>query len=241
MKIARSLVLIFFAATLLQGSTLAETPRPQSKDLQESVRPGINDRFLTSDLDVEQWVGRFEVESREVYSARDEVLQASGIRPGQRVADIGAGTGLYTRLFSEQAGTGGWVFAVDIAPRFLEHINRESAEFGQSNVTAVLGQENSVPLPPGSIDVAFICDTYHHFEFPEPTMHSLHQALVPGGTLIVIDFERIPGESREWTLGHVRAGKEVFRREIEAAGFELLEEKKISGFRENYFLKFIRK
>ncbi len=71
-------------------------------------------------------------------------------------------------------------------------------------------------------------------------MRSIHQALGPGGSLIVIDLDRVPGESREWTLEHVRAGKAVFRKEIEAAGFELLEEKEISGFEENYFLKFKR-
>ena len=56
--------------------------------------------------------------------------------------------------------------------------------------------------------------------------------------LIVIDFERIPGKSREWLLGHVRAGKEVFRAEIMDAGFTLADEPKIEGFKENYFLKF---
>jgi hypothetical protein len=58
---------------------------------------------------------------------------------------------------------------------------------------------------------------------------------------VVIDFERIHGESREWIVDHVRAGKEVFREEIEAAGFEFVDEKQIAGFRENYFLKFRKK
>jgi hypothetical protein len=55
---------------------------------------------------------------------------------------------------------------------------------------------------------------------------------------VVIDFERVPGESREWTLDHVRAGKEVFQAEIESAGFTLVEEVDIEGLEENYFLKF---
>ncbi|MGB2501466.1 MAG: SAM-dependent methyltransferase, partial [Mariniblastus sp.] len=61
------------------------------------------------------------------------------------------------------------------------------------------------------------------------------------GELVVIDFERIPGESREWLLGHVRAGKEVFRAEIMDAGFALDEEVTIKGFKENYFLRFRKK
>ena len=86
--------------------------------------------------------------------------------------------------------------------------------------------------------MAFLSDTYHHFEYPKGTMDSLVRALKKGGTLVVIDFERIEGKSREWLMGHVRAGKEVFRKEIEGAGLTLIEEIKIEGFKENYFLRF---
>ena len=55
---------------------------------------------------------------------------------------------------------------------------------------------------------------------------------------MIVDFERIPGTTREWLLDHVRAGKEVFRAEIEAAGFTFVEEVEISGFEENYLLIF---
>jgi predicted methyltransferase len=91
------------------------------------------------------------------------------------------------------------------------------------------------------VDVAFICDTYHHLEAVEPMLASIHRALASGGELIVIEFERIPGKSRQWILDHTRAGKDVFRAEIEAAGFIFVEEVKIPGFVENYFLKFAKK
>ncbi len=96
-------------------------------------------------------------------------------------------------------------------------------------------------LPPRSIDIAFICDVYHHFEYPAESLSTIHQAMVPGGRLIVVDFERIPGVSRPWILGHVRAGKEVFRAEIAAAGFEFVEEIEIPRLQENYFLVFKRR
>src|SRR5690606_28394541 len=96
-------------------------------------------------------------------------------------------------------------------------------------------------LPKASIDVIFVCDTYHHFSHPESTLASLHRALRPGGRLVVVDFERIPGVSREWLLDHVRAGKEVFRAEIEAAGFVLDREVEIAGLEENYCLTFTRR
>jgi len=230
---------LLFLLLVSVGLTWAAIPPAAAEQDGKSVRPGINDRFLSPELDVDRWVETFEGESREVFSARHEVVEQCELRPGQRVADIGAGTGLYARLFAEATGEAGWVYAVEISTRFLEHINQEST--GKANITAVLGKEDSVQLPPSSIDLAFLCDTYHHFEYPKATLRSIHEALAPGGNLVVIDFERIPGESRGWTLDHVRAGKDVFRKEIEAAGFEFVEEKKIAGFQENYFLKFRKK
>lgn len=204
----------------------------------QGVPAGINARFVDPNLDVASFVQRFEGESREVFAARHEVLRACGVLPGSRVADIGAGTGLYTMLLSQRVGPTGWVYAVDIAPRFIAHINARAKEDGQSNVTAVLCREDSCSLPPESVEFAFVCDTYHHFEFPAATTRSIYRALKPGGQLVVIDFERIPGQSREWLLGHVRAGKDVFRREIEDVGFVFVEEVPIAGFNENYFLRF---
>jgi SAM-dependent methyltransferase/protein tyrosine phosphatase (PTP) superfamily phosphohydrolase (DUF442 family) len=206
-----------------------------------SVKPGINKPFLAKDLDVDAFIKRFEMESREVYDARERILAACEIKPGSTVADIGAGTGLYTRIFSIAVGETGWVYAVDIAPRFLKHINRESKKLDQHNVTSVLGSKDSVNLPPKSCDIVFVCDTYHHFEYPDATLKSIRRALKSDGRLVVIDFDRIEGKSREWLLGHIRAGKAVFRSEIEDAGFELSAEKKIAGLEENYFLMFKKK
>ncbi|MCA9217597.1 MAG: methyltransferase domain-containing protein [Planctomycetales bacterium] len=204
----------------------------------KSVSPGINDRFKDPQLDASEWLGRFEIESREVFSAREKVLAACAIKPGNTVADIGAGTGFYSRLFANAVGEKGWVYSVDISPRFLEHINSKSREAGVQNISTVLCPEDAARLPANSVDVAFICDTYHHFEFPQLTIETLHRALKPNGTLIVIDFERIPGESREFIMGHVRAGKEVFQQEIVDAGFRFVEEIKLPELKENYLLRF---
>ncbi len=205
---------------------------------EKSVKPGINKSFVDPELDVDAYVKRFEIESREVYVTREKIIAACGIRKGDVVADVGAGTGLFTRMFSSGVGETGWVYAVDIAPRFIEHINQEASKQRLSNITGVVCAENSVNLPPKSVDVVFVCDTYHHFEYPQSTLESIHRALKDEGHLIVIDFDRIPGESREWLIGHVRAGKEVFRAEIMDAGFSLADEPNIEGFKENYFLKF---
>jgi tRNA A58 N-methylase Trm61 len=75
----------------------------------KSVKPGINDSFR--DPDPKEFLGRFEVESREVFARRREILAACEIQPGQTVADIGAGTGLFTRMFSNAVGMDGRVIA----------------------------------------------------------------------------------------------------------------------------------
>jgi len=184
---------------------------------EQSVRPGINDTFR--DPDPKQFTERFEIESREVFAKRNEILAAIGLKPTDNIADIGAGTGLFTRLFASKLGPEGRVIAVDIAQKFLDHIELTCREQGLRNVETLLCKEDSTELPPESVDVAFICDTYHHFEFPQKTMTSLLKALKPGGRVILIDFERIEGESTEWTMSHVRAGQEVSETEILKAGF----------------------
>lgn len=221
---------------LLSGGCVAGRNGAPVLEEAASVKPGINREFLNPDLRVANWVPRFEVESREVFAHRHALTHALGLRPGDRVADIGAGTGLFVPLFAEAVGARGRVYAVEIAPAFVEGIRERAREAGLANVTAVLCSERDVGLEPGSIDKAFICDTYHHFEYPAGTMASLHRALRRGGEVLVIDFHRIPGVSSEWTLNHVRAGQEVFTAEIEAAGFRKVEE--LPLLEENYVLRF---
>jgi ubiquinone/menaquinone biosynthesis C-methylase UbiE len=155
------------------------------------------------------------------------------------VADLGAGTGLFSRLFAPQVAPEGQVYAVDIAEKFVHHVERTAREQKLSNVVGVVCKSDSVELPADSVDLAFICDTYHHFEFPHKTMASLHRALRPGGQVILIDFHRIEGKSSDWVLGHVRAGQEVFVKEIEEAGFKQVESKP-DLMKESYFVRFVK-
>lgn len=216
-------------------------PKDNAGNASTQIPADINDRFKDPDLDVDEWMDRFEVESREIYAHRRDVVEALKLEPGMAVADVGAGTGLFVKPFSEAVGSTGQVYALEIAPRFVEHINERAQREGLQNVTAVLSGEKSVNLAKSSVDLVFICDTYHHFAYPQEMMQSIHRALRPGGRLAVIDFERIPGKSRQWVLDHVRAGEEVFTEEIESSGFALVDEVEIGGFRENYFLIFERR
>ncbi len=228
-----------------QANANPTVPRIQNQEIkpgeEKSVRPGINDRFLEKRLDVKSWVARFEIESREVYAAREALVTLTSLKPGSTIADIGAGTGFFSRLFSREVGGKGLVYAVDIAPRFIAHIDRQARKEGLRNIQTVQCKDKSINLPPKSIDVAFICDTYHHFEYPRSTIASIHRALRMNGMLVLVDFERIPGKSKAFTLNHVRAGKEVFRKEIEEGGFVLIDQQHVSPAQENYVLRFKKK
>jgi ubiquinone/menaquinone biosynthesis C-methylase UbiE len=200
----------------------------------------LNARFLDPDLDVERFVELFEGESREIAVHRDAIVAVIDLAPGASVADIGAGTGLFLEPFAAAVGPGGLVYAVDISPGFVEHMLARAEAAGLTQVRPVLCTERSVELHPGSVDVAFVCDTYHHFSHPADTLASIRRALRPHGLLVVVDFERDPATSREWVLDHVRAGSAETIREIEAAGFRLLDRPTPPGLTENYVLRFRR-
>jgi ubiquinone/menaquinone biosynthesis C-methylase UbiE len=222
------------AVSLGASGAIAQPPAAPAKPAD------VNAPFLDPKLDPESWVEKFEVESREVFAARDAILGAVGLQPGDRIADVGAGTGVFLGPFAAAVGPTGRVYAVDISPRLVEFVERRIDEEKLANVAVVLSTEDSTKLAAGCVSHVFVCDAYHHFgKYPE-MLASIRQALVPGGEFVVVDFERIPGVTREWLLDHVRADKETVREEIEAAGFEFLGEVEVPAFKENYLLRFRR-
>ena len=207
---------------------------------EESVRPGVNEKYLAPDLDVEEWRLRFETESREIFRSRRQIAEQLQLEAGMSVADVGAGTGLFLDLLVQGVGPEGSVYAVDIAPNFIEHLRERVTKGGLTQVKVVVAKERSAELPVASVDLVLVCDTYHHFEYPQSVLASLRAALRPGGALVVIDFERIPGLTPDWILEHVRAGKAEFAQEIESAGFVLEEDLQVDGLSDNYMLRFRR-
>ena len=201
---------------------------------QQGASPSINRPYENPDW--QRWVNTFERQGREVYDRRFAIIEASDIRPGIDIADIGAGTGLFTRLLAPLVLPGGSIYAVDISQTFVDNILRTSREQGISNVKGVVNNQTDVALPANSIDLAFIVDTYHHFEQPQPTMTSVHKALRDNGRVIIIDFRKDPFRSSPWIMNHVRGNKAEVIAELQAAGFKLLADKPI--LRTNYFLEF---
>ena len=225
----------------LLTACIGPPPGPMGPPLGEkSVNPGVNENFLAPDMSVDEFVDRFEGESREISANAAGIVDALGLRRGDEVADIGSGTGLFVQALCDRVDQSGTVYAVDISPRFLEHLRQRKVREALYPVEVVEGTARSVELEPRSVDVALVVDTYHHFEYPQNTLWSLRRAIRPGGYLYVVDFERIPGVTREWLLDHVRADKETFRSEIEAAGFTFVEEIEVPGLVENYMLRFRR-
>ena len=221
-------ILVFFV-----GVSLALSIRGMSQE--KSVRPGINSAFQNPNPS--EFLERFETESREIYSLREEILGACDFQTGSVVGDIGAGTGLFSRLIGKKIGPSGKLVAVDIAQNFLDHVEATAKSQGLGNVSTQLCNQESCLIPPNTLDVAFVCDTYHHFEYPQKTTESIFKALKPNGKLILIDLDRIPGVSTEWALGHVRANKATVLQEIESCGFRKINEVDI-GLKENYFVVF---
>jgi len=203
---------------------------------EAGANPAINAPY--QDPEVAQWVEAFERPGREVFDRRHDIVAASGVRPGMAVADVGAGTGLFSRLFAAAVGPKGKVYAVDISRNFVDNILRTARAQGLTNIEGIVNTQNSTGLDANSVDIVFVCDTYHHFEHPVAMLASIHQALRPGGTLAIIDFRRIAGTSSAWVMNHVRADKETVIREVEAAGFRLREDDPL--LHDNYYLRFER-
>lgn len=212
-------------------------PTAQQHEHGQEITPfakELNKRF--GDADIQPWIDRFESEGRAIFDKRFEILDLLSLQPGGSVADIGAGSGLFSRLIAQRVGAAGIVYAVDISEPMVEHIRTTSADMELHNIRAILGSVRSPKLPADSVDTVLIADSYHHFEYPVEMLSEIKKALRPGGELLLIDFERMEGESAEFVLNMVRAGKETFRREFVEAGFEFVEE--IDLFEAQYVLRF---
>ena len=236
----RPLATILTAALVLAAGAAAHTQTPAPSRSQPGTGPASEINKPFQNPDAVEWVKKFESESREVYTQRSAVVKAVGLVPGMAVADIGAGTGLFSLLFAERVGPKGKVYAVDVSPPFLKHIADLAKKRDLTQIQVVQGTQDSIKLPEGVVDVAFLSDTYHHLEKPERTLASIHRALRFGGRLVVVEFDRRAGVSSDFVLKHVRADKARFIAEITAAGFEPIKNPDPPRLKENFFAEFRR-
>lgn len=220
MRTIQAIAALFLTVAMTGGVSRAQ---------EASVAPTINQNFKSAELDVEGWATRFTGESREAFNARMDILKALALKPGETVADVGAGTGLYTRLFAQAVGPTGKVYANDIAPQFLAYIAANAQKDGLKNVQTVLGGDRGTNLPEASADVVFHSDVYHHFEFPMTMNADIRRVLKPNGRLYVLELQ---------PSAHVRAPRDVVIAEIEKSGFRLVEQVNVPGLKDNYLLHF---
>jgi predicted methyltransferase len=203
---------------------------------EQNVSPGINQHYEGAQY--QQWFSTFERPGREVYDRREDIVQALQLKAGMDVADIGAGTGFYSLLFAQKVGNSGRVYAVDITDDFVRNIKRRAAENKLENIHAIISEQKDTRLDENSIDLAFVCNTYHHFEYPQAMLASMRRALRSGGSLVIIDYRKQPATSSPWVMSHVRPDQQTVINEIEQAGFKLQSEPMMLA--ENYFLSFIK-
>lgn len=210
----------------------------QKRASTEVAEPLPAPSYGEEDENPEVFFDSMEVGSRELYAARDAVLAAANLPSGARIADIGAGTGLYSLMFADKVGPAGVVYAVDIEPRFLKLISQRAADLDVGNVVAVLGRDKDITLPPSSVDVVFIADTYHYFSDRAGIMATVRDALAPGGRLIILDYTLDEAHKDDPTRAHVRFGKAGMINEVTAFGFKLVDEPTVAGLKEIYMLVF---
>jgi ubiquinone/menaquinone biosynthesis C-methylase UbiE len=146
-------------------------------------------------------------------------IAALGLRPGDVVADVGAGTGYYTVRLARAVAPGGQVYATDIQPEMLARLDRRVRDERVRGVTPILATEDDPRLPPGGLDLILMVDVYHELARPQLMLRKLRAALKPGGRLVLIEFRkedpRVPIRPE-----HKMSVAEA-RLELEAEGYQL--------------------
>lgn len=138
--------------------------------------------------DVQRWTKVFDDPARDAWQKPEVLVGALDLRPGDVVADIGAGTGYFNRHLAEAVGPEGKVIAVDVEPGFVTHMTERAAAEGTPQVEARLGGYDDPKLADREVDVILLVDTYHHIDDRTDYFRRVAGALRPGGRLIVVDF-----------------------------------------------------
>lgn len=140
--------------------------------------------------DPKAYIASLEDPARDAYQKPHEVMEALAIKPGETIADVGAGSGYFSLRFAQHVGERGRVYAVDVSPDMIVHLNRRVRDHGLRNVTTILAPPDDPLLPDGSIDRFFFCDVWHHVEKQDQYLALMRRMLKPGGQVVMIDFHK---------------------------------------------------
>ncbi len=185
-------VLLWPASLLSAQTTPATNSEPSVYEFREQHdRDGIGKFYLGREIaqvmghQAADWLERPEREAEEKPSL---AIEALNLKPGETVADIGAGTGYYTRRLAGKVGTNGTVFAVEIQQEMLDLLTNKMAELNIHNVKPVLGTVTDPRLPANSTDLILMVDVYHEFDHPREMTQAMLKGLKIGGRLVFIEF-----------------------------------------------------
>jgi ubiquinone/menaquinone biosynthesis C-methylase UbiE len=165
------------------------------------------------------------------------VLEALGLKPGMSVADLGSGSGYFTRRFVEAVTETGKVYAIDLEPAALKYVEERLARMHRPyQAEFILARPESPKLPIESVDLIFVCNTFHHLEDRPTYFRNVRPALKSGGRIAIIDYYH---DERSGELGFPKkhlVARETVVKELAAAGYSLINEHKFLP--KQYFLEF---
>jgi ubiquinone/menaquinone biosynthesis C-methylase UbiE len=178
---------------------------------------------------------RLDGAGRDAQQKPRELVALLDLKPGQTVADIGTGAGYMLPYLSSAVGPSGQVIAEDIHPDFLAAAKAKVLSEKLSNVSYVLGTNRAVHLPANSVDVVFVLDAYHHFDYPAEMIGSIREALKKDGRFIVVDYYK----KHFYNSDHVRLDPEDVIKEVESHGLRRLSRREFNP-NDQYILIFTK-
>ena len=166
----------------------------------------------------------------------DQIIKAIGLRPGQSIADIGAGGGYFSLRFAEIVGEKGKVYSVDTNPEFLQFIESKAEEKGLNNIFTILTIDK-LDLPENSLDFVFMRNVTHHIPNRVEYFKNLKRFLKPYGKVIIIEYKKGKFFTFRGLFGH-HLPKNTIIQEMKKAGYKL--EKEFDFLPEQHFTIYLR-
>jgi ubiquinone/menaquinone biosynthesis C-methylase UbiE len=170
----------------------------------------------------EEWINTLETPARLASLKIDETIARLRLKPGDVVADIGAGSGVFEGPLARAVTPGGRIYAVDIDQGLLDNIDKRTKEFHIANVQTVLGKFSDPNLPVRDVDVAFINDVLHHIEDRSGYLKALAGYLKPSGRIAVVEF--VPGKGGHQDQPQLQISKAQATEWMAAAGMKPVED-----------------
>lgn len=209
---------LVLAAFLLPGVLAHANPPASTGGAAVSDRATSDRRFD----DTAYWLKVFDDPKRDEWQKPDELVAALAIEPGMSVADIGAGTGYFSKRLAEAVGANGAVFAVEVWPNLASHLRDRAEKEKTPNVIPVLASPGNPRLAPQSVDLALFVDAYHHVDGRLAYLATLRRSLRPSARVAIVDWKPGPRPFGPKEEDH-KLPRERVEAEMKEAGFELVD------------------